>query len=571
VDRRRERDRRTSISLGLRGGVPLDGSARLDQEIAESVGNGTSWFSSAGNQGDHVHWNGTWQDPDGDDWLNFDGSDENLTVSGPMSVRLQWSDWNGSDQDYDLRLVDAAGEVVATSETTQNGAQNPVEQVSVSQPGEYGVEISREDADGEADFDLFYTPYSSANRTMEYSTSARTITVPATGPRTTAVGAVDVSTLELEPYSSRGPTIDGRRKPAFVAPDGVTTKNIDTFDGTSAAAPHAAGGAAVLLDADPGLSPAGTVKRLSVATDALDYGTVPNDRVGTGLLNVSAAVRPQDPLETTIEATPIDAADEEAVPVRVRFGAVPDSGTVVVQLEDEEGAAVTGRAPANTARRSTVVSVDASSLANGAVTARAKLVGGLGNTNAGTFTAESQPVRKNTSVLALDLSQSADVSTVAAGGTVTLSLRASPTEKVDRLLLSGEFGANVSDVSVTDFRVEGEGTTTGYLSEKQGALFRTEDVTANATVVADVEVQVDDDASGGTVVGFTSEASAGDAKATATTNVTVEKGVAVYADRSGTIPTSGLQEAVDDWIGGEISTELLQQVVSAWTSGEKVA
>jgi hypothetical protein len=60
----------------------------------------------------------------------------------------------------------------------------------------------------------------------------------------------------VESFSSRGPTQDGRAKPEIGAPDGVTsaaygTVGVISFTGTSAAAPHVAGAAALYKQAVP--------------------------------------------------------------------------------------------------------------------------------------------------------------------------------------------------------------------------------------------------------------------------------------------------------------------------------
>ena len=108
-----------------------------------------------------------------------------------------------------------------------------------------------------------------------------------------SVGAVNVQTPNtIELFSSRGPTNDGRLAPGHVAPDGVLTSvpGFAPFFGTSAATPHAAGMAALLLGKVPSLTPQQVRRALQDAT--LDLGQFgPDNTYGHGLIDGSVFTR----------------------------------------------------------------------------------------------------------------------------------------------------------------------------------------------------------------------------------------------------------------------------------------
>src|SRR5262249_60708812 len=103
-----------------------------------------------------------------------------------------------------------------------------------------------------------------------------------------AVAAIDAAARgldEVEPFSSRGPArIDfparvDRAKPDVAAFDGVSISNAGGFPacppacaffGTSAASPHTAGVAALLLQEDPSLTPAAI--QTALRPGAVDIG-----------------------------------------------------------------------------------------------------------------------------------------------------------------------------------------------------------------------------------------------------------------------------------------------------------
>jgi serine protease AprX len=127
-----------------------------------------------------------------------------------------------------------------------------------------------------------------------------TIGAPGCARQVITVGASTDEDTVLE-ASSRGPTTDGRTKPDLLFPGSgiVSCRARDTSlgepldlaytqaSGTSMATPHAAGVAALLLEADPGLTP-GEIKELMKST-AVDLKLEENT-AGAGRGDASAAV-----------------------------------------------------------------------------------------------------------------------------------------------------------------------------------------------------------------------------------------------------------------------------------------
>lgn len=119
-----------------------------------------------------------------------------------------------------------------------------------------------------------------------------TLIAPADSEGAISVGAVDYDAV-IADFSSRGPTADGRLKPDVVAPGvdvwvvhPLTTDNYLPREGTSYATPLTAGVAALLLEANPGLTPAEMAELLR--TTATQAGAPDND-YGYGLVDALAA------------------------------------------------------------------------------------------------------------------------------------------------------------------------------------------------------------------------------------------------------------------------------------------
>lgn len=274
------------LDAGSYFGQPGDGSGRIAR-IAQRAARETLFVTTAGNYG-RRHWSGQNLAMGGPGWVQFAEDDEanylsgGDRITGRVRVSLQWADWP-TDDDYDLYLMRqqfGKDEPVAVSERRQNGS-DPVEHIATTVPqGRYYVSIQVDDARGTHRLELF------ANRRLEHRSPAGSLTAPATASNVFVVGAMENGSLA--PYSSRGP-VDGRRGVDVVAPASVALRNLDGDEGTSYAAPYAAGVAALVYQRYD-LSPAATAAVLGKsATDVGEPGVDP--AAGYGRLNAVAAYR----------------------------------------------------------------------------------------------------------------------------------------------------------------------------------------------------------------------------------------------------------------------------------------
>ncbi len=127
-----------------------------------------------------------------------------------------------------------------------------------------------------------------------------TMTIPADAKKILAVGSlVDPGKggWKLASYSSRGPTTDGRVKPDLAAPgDGIsaaargTTSGYLSLSGTSMAAPHVAGVAALVKAANPSLT-ATEIRQILLDTAEERGVPGPDDEYGYGVVDAFAAVQ----------------------------------------------------------------------------------------------------------------------------------------------------------------------------------------------------------------------------------------------------------------------------------------
>ncbi len=252
-----------SFSVGWWNAGDGKGTGPICDDVKKAHDAGIIWCSSAGNDAEK-HWEGTFSDSDSNHWMNFSGTDEHLMVYGyECNAYMNWDDWgtwngtsySGSNNDYNLYLYYWSGGTwnwIDSSTGSQDGNDEPTESVGAyaSTPSYWALYVYKHSGSRNCKLEIFTA---GRNYIYEYNVPAGSIDIPADSPYAVTVGATDWNTDALHSYSSRGPTQDGRIKPDFTAPSGVTTQTYGdrSFYGTSASAPHMAGAFGLILGKTP--------------------------------------------------------------------------------------------------------------------------------------------------------------------------------------------------------------------------------------------------------------------------------------------------------------------------------
>jgi subtilisin family serine protease len=236
----------------------LDGTGPIDEIAEEAAARGVLWVNAAGNEAQRHTWAPA-MDADGDGYLEFDTQgDERLDFAsvGPqndLELALMWDSWPlSTNLDLALEVVDAADNLLATSETDYAGypyAFRYVDYIAAdARPVAARVRLKRGSIAGRT---IHMFRIGSGNVLEEHMRADRSLLAPADSRSVLAVGAVHYATEQLDSYSSRGAFEGEPVKPELCAPVGITTATYghEGFRGTSAAAPHVAGAAALLASA----------------------------------------------------------------------------------------------------------------------------------------------------------------------------------------------------------------------------------------------------------------------------------------------------------------------------------
>ena len=346
---------------GQSAASPSNGGV-VTQAVNDVTASGALYFSSAGNEGNkNDGTSGTWEGDFNDGGVaggalagagnlhNFGAGTSNQVTANAQITSLHWSDPLGaSGNDYDIYVLNnTLTTVFDASADVQDGDDDPVEIFGASFTGERIVVAQFSGAARYLSVRAWRGRLSQSTdgSTHGHSSATNAFSVAAT-PASTGFGVGQPNGPFPNPFTTANVsetfTSDGprrlffqangtpftpgnvsatggilRQKPDITAADGVMTAapGFNPFFGTSAAAPHAAAIAALLLSANPSLTPAQV--RTALLSSALDIETAGVDRdTGAGIVMADTALaasgaQPRAYLTQGTVATTITAGDND--------------------------------------------------------------------------------------------------------------------------------------------------------------------------------------------------------------------------------------------------------------------
>ncbi|MTI38399.1 MBG domain-containing protein [Fulvivirga lutimaris] len=269
---------------------PFAPTGQISQAVDYAAANGVHYLTSAGNFGDRsVGYSFSTSAADlpypfladnavAHEFSSGDYLQQISLMPGIYVIEMQWEDLfysqgdaSGAAHDLDIWIMSQTGNLLYSGNRLNRG-EDPIEIIAfkINEPTVVNVLITGDNIPEGLNFQ--YVVLRGNNWTFnEYYNPASTVVGHASSSSLSSVGAIfygytpaytdDASLWEANPTSSRGGNLLGTSlaKPDFIAPDGGNTSNFGTdvefdadkfpnFFGTSAAAPHAAGVLALVLE-----------------------------------------------------------------------------------------------------------------------------------------------------------------------------------------------------------------------------------------------------------------------------------------------------------------------------------
>jgi subtilisin family serine protease len=281
---RTEGARVVSCSLIMPGWSDGEGGGPTHQALAALLGSGNGnsdilCFASAGNTAQR-HWTGSFS-PNRAGWHQWSPGETHNSVTAWGSERVAVELYGPMHAAYDLEVIDrGTGARIGSARLDADPARRgrAIVRFEPAARAAYAVRVRGTSAADER----FHLVVLGGN--LEHATAQGSIAFPGDGANVYAIGAVDGEGRRIG-YSACGPN-SPLPKPDFVAPVPFPSQCRDRpFAGTSAAAPQAAGLAAVLLSEMPQAAPAQVIARMRAA--ALDLGPPGYDcETGYGLIRL---------------------------------------------------------------------------------------------------------------------------------------------------------------------------------------------------------------------------------------------------------------------------------------------